>query len=64
MRKAGSIGLASGKFPTRYLVSGLAARKGDAEEKLLDKNKEDFKLKMSKETEEIHRQQLSVFQLG
>lgn len=40
--KAGSMGLACGKFPTRYLVSGPAARKGDDEEKLLEKNKEDF----------------------
>lgn len=61
--KAGSTGLASGKFPTRYLVSGLAVRKGDAEEKLLEMNK-DLELKMSKETEEVCRQQLGVFQAG
>lgn len=38
--KAASMRLAPGKFPIRYGVSGLAAGKGDAAEKLLEKNKD------------------------
>lgn len=58
------MGITSGELPACYLVSGLAARRGDAGEKLLERNREVFKLKMSKETEEVRRWQLGVFQLG